>query len=85
MAIIKLTEEKLDIEAALEGTKSCYKHLDIFINTKNIVRFYKTEKGSCVCFYGGFLHVKETPEEILALIKEAENESLSGLQVQMCL
>ena len=73
MAIIKLTQKYLDIEAAFEGREAHYKNLETFINTKNILYFNKTEEGASVYLAGGRgLYVKETPEEILALIKDAE-------------
>lgn len=73
MAIIKLTQKDLDIESALDGREDCYKILKTFVNTKNIVSFTKSEEGSSVYLVRGEIQVKETPEEILALIKEAEN------------
>ena len=79
MTIIKLTQKDLDIEDVLNGIEDSYKYLETFINTKNIVSFAKSEEGSYVYLVTRELEVKETPEEILALIKEAENESLSGL------
>ena len=69
MAIIKVTD------CANEKTK-------YYINTKNIDGFYTEDDCSAVtyiCTVGHCFRVKETPEEILVLIKEAENESLSGL------
>lgn len=54
----------------------------IYVNNNCIVRFYEeklaitNEKYTVVFTFGidSFFSVKETPEEILALIKEAENE-----------
>lgn len=65
MAIIKLTD------FANEKTK-------YYINTKNIDGFYTEDKcgaATAICTVGHCFLVKETPEEILALIKEAENEN----------
>ena len=73
MAIIKLIQKDLDIEAALNGKEDSYNDLEIFINTRNIVNFVKSEMGSYVYLVTREVEVKETPEEILALIKEAEN------------
>lgn len=74
MAIIKLTKKDLDIEAAFEGREDNYKNSETFINTKNILYFNKTEEGASIYIAGGRgLYVKETPEKILSLIKEAEN------------
>ena len=73
MAIIKLTQKDLDIEAALNGKEDSYNDLEIFVNTGNIVNFVKSEMGSYVYLVTREVEVKETPEEILALIKEAEN------------
>lgn len=72
MAIIKLTQKDLNIEDVLNGIEDSYNYLETFINTKNIVSFAKSEKGSYVYLVTRELDVKETPEEILALIKEAE-------------
>lgn len=74
MAIIKLTQKDLDIEAAFDGKEDHYKNLETFVNTKNIVSFTKSEEGSYVYLVTGELQVKENPEEILRLIKEAEND-----------
>lgn len=71
MAIIKLTQKDLDIEAALNGKEDSYNDLEIFVNTGNIVNFVKSEMGSYVYLVTREVEVKETPEEILALIKEA--------------
>lgn len=63
MAIIKLTD------FANEKTK-------YYINTRNIDGFYTEDECDAVtdiCTVGHCFRVKETPEEILALIKEAEN------------
>lgn len=73
MAIIKLTQKDLDIEAALDGKEDSYNYLETFINTKHIVSFAKSEKGSYVYLVTREVEVKETPEEILEKIKEAEN------------
>ena len=73
MAIIKLTQKDLDIEAALNGKEDSYNDLEIFVNTGNIINFVKSEMGSYVYLVTREVEVKETPEEILALIKEAEN------------
>lgn len=74
MEIIKLTGIERDY-----SIKDCdyeLQYCPIWINTNHIVSFYKREEedGTSLetipdvrCF------VKETPEEILALIKEAEN------------
>ena len=75
MAIIKLTQKDLDIEAALNGKEDSYNDLEIFVNTGNIVNFVKSEMGSYVYLVTREVEVKETPEEIMALIKEAENEN----------
>lgn len=75
MAIIKLTQKDLDIEAALNGKEDSYNDLEIFVNTGNIVNFVKSEMGSYVYLVTREVEVKETPEEILALIKEAENDN----------
>ena len=74
MAIIKLTQKDLDIEAALNGKEDSYNDLEIFVNTGNIVNFVKSEMGSYVYLVTREVEVKETPEEIMALIKEAEND-----------
>ena len=74
MAIIKLTQKDLDIEAALNGKEDSYNDLEIFVNTGNIVNFVKSEMGSYVYLVTREVEVKETPEEILEKIKEAENE-----------
>lgn len=63
MKIIELTD------FANEKTK-------YYINTENIDGFYvedESEAVTDVCTVGNCFRVKETPEEILALIKEAEN------------
>jgi len=73
MAIIKLTQKDLDIEAALNGKEDSYNDLEIFVNTGNIVNFVKSEMGSYVYLVTREVEVKETPEEIFKLIKEAEN------------
>ena len=62
MAIIKLTD------FANEETK-------YYINTKNIDGFYiedGRDAATDVCTAGNSFRVKETPEEILALIEKAE-------------
>lgn len=67
MAIIKLTDRTTNIP--------------VYVNKNCIVRFYAeklsiTDEKYTVVFTEGtdtFFSVKETPEEILALIKEAEN------------
>ena len=59
----------------MDGREDCYKNLETFVNTKNIVSLTKSEEGSSVYLVTGELQVQETPEEILALIKEAENEN----------
>lgn len=64
MAIIKVTD------FANEKTK-------YYINTKNIDGFYTEDDCSAVtdiCTVGHCFRVKETPEEILALIERAENK-----------
>lgn len=73
MAIIKLTQKDLDIEAALNGKEDSYEDLEIFVNTRNIVNFVKSEMGSYVYLVTREVEVKETPEEILEKIKESEN------------
>ena len=73
MAIIKLTQKDLDIEAALNGIEDSYKDLEIFVNTGNIVSFVKFEMGSYVFLVKREREGKETPQEIIALIKEEEN------------
>lgn len=73
MAIIKLTQKDLDIEAALNGKEDSYNDLEIFVNTRNVVNFVKSEMGSYVYLVTREVEVKETPEEILTLIKETEN------------
>lgn len=73
MAIIKLTQKDLDIEAALNGKEDSYNDLEIFVNTGNIVNFVKSEIGSYVYLVTREVEVKETPEEILEKIKGAEN------------
>lgn len=61
MAIIKLTD------FANEKTK-------YYVNIKSIESFYVLEEGlTYLITVGNCFRVKETPEEILALIKEAEN------------
>ena len=70
MAIIKLTQKDLDIEAALNGKEDSYNDLEIFVNTGNIVNFVKSEIGSYVYLVTRELEVKEPPEEIFAMIKE---------------
>lgn len=65
MAIIKLTD--------CENKKQKY-----YVNIKAIEYFHRDDKCktiSIVCTFGGMFRVKETPEEILARIKEAENGS----------
>ena len=63
MAIIKLTD--------FANEKTRY-----YINTRNIDGFCTENECDAVtdvCTVGHCFRVKETPEEILALIKEAEN------------
>lgn len=63
MAIIKLTD--------FANEKIKY-----FINSANIEGFYLENENDAitdVCTIGNCFRVKETPEEILELIKEAEN------------
>lgn len=73
MAIIKLTQKDLDLESVFNEDKERYETLETFINTRYIVSFNKHEEGSCVYLVTREVEVKETPEEILELIKEAEN------------
>lgn len=60
MAIIKLHGEGVD-----EG-------FDIFVNSSQII-WIATDNGRIKLADGEFFCTKETPEEILAMIKEAEN------------
>lgn len=62
MAIIKLTD--------LLGKP-------IYFNKNHITSFYRTKDGTVIWIAGIEYNckVKEIPEEILALIKEAENEN----------
>ena len=63
MKIIELTD------FANEKTK-------YYINAENIDCFYvedESESVTDVCTTGNYFRVKETPEEILSLIKETEN------------
>ena len=73
MAIIKLTLIREVVDTETDEVLSVI-NAPIWINTKYISAFLKGEKGTILenphrvgCM------VKETPEEILALIKEAEN------------
>lgn len=68
MAIIKLTGQEIDVT---EEKERCH-DLDVFVVTSNILHFRKAEEGSYINLLVGELQVKETPEEILALIKEEE-------------
>lgn len=76
MAIIKLTSVEKDLTEDLDEV---LKYYPIWINTKHIVSFYKREEDDGTALetlfdVRGF--VKETPEEILEKIKEAENAQL---------
>lgn len=73
MAIIKLSGVERDWTENLDYV---LKYYPIWINTNHIVSFYQREEDDGTALetlfdVRGF--VKETPEEILALIKEAEN------------
>ncbi len=65
MAIIKLT---------LIEDNSEVKNIPLWINSKHLVYFFIGPKGTVLeTAYKGGATVKETPEEILTLIKESEN------------
>ena len=73
MAIIKLTlaEEEIDPETK---EKLQAENRPIWINTRYINGFFNGEKCTVLeNIYGTGIRIKETPEEILSLIKEAEN------------
>ena len=68
MAIIKLTE----IVKLTFSDGECFREeIETWVNTRNITYIQK----GCIGLINKSLGVKETPEEILALIKEAENEA----------
>lgn len=78
MAIIKLTEASCvgEIERDLKRTVSFFYKKSYFDTTGAHFRetFVKTTSGDTLrCSIFNRICVKETPEEILALIKEAEN------------
>lgn len=64
MAIIKLTRIRT---IKLKGAKRTYADF-VYINTTKISFF----GSGYICLRTKTMYVKETPEEILALIKEAE-------------
>lgn len=79
MAIIKLTET--DSCSSFEQKEKRMGDKPIWVNTSKID-----------LFENGYIHigervfiVKETPEEILRLIKEAENEALIKIKDIICL
>lgn len=68
MPFINLTEQ----DYYLSSYDNELKELDpkpIWVNTSQITFFY----NGCICLGEKNISVKETPEEILRLIKEAEN------------
>lgn len=78
MAIIKLTEAYCvgELERDLKKTVSFFCEKSYFDTTGAYFRetFIKNTEGKTVrCSIFNDKYVKETPEEILALIKEAEN------------
>ena len=78
MAIIKLTSI-IEIKDYETDEILSVSYNPIYINTKYISSFSQVEEGTVLeTGYKTSCIVTETPEEILALIKEAENEQKSN-------
>lgn len=75
MPFIKLTQVESDF--CTENFKLVPKNITCYLRTDNIGGLCATEEGTRVDLLHHrlfFIIVKETPEEILRMIKEAEND-----------